>query len=53
MAPICFKSIYLRVCPAANTTGLLGYDFGAQSAFASVGAETDVAGKDVQARWGR
>lgn len=35
---------------AANTTGLVGYDFGAQSAFASVGAETDVAGKDVQAR---
>lgn len=33
----------------SNTTGLIGYDFGAQSAFASVGGETDVAGKDVQA----
>jgi len=33
----------------ARTTGLVGYDFGAQSAFASVGADTDVAGKEVQA----
>jgi hypothetical protein len=29
---------------------MVGYDFGAQSAFVSVGADTDVSGKEVQAR---
>ena len=38
-------------CFAANSTGMVGYDFGAQSAFVSVGADTDVSGKEVQARW--
>ncbi len=37
-------------CAAANSTGMVGYDFGAQSAFVSVGADTDVSGKEVQAR---
>ena len=37
-------------CCAANSTGMVGYDFGAQSAFVSVGADTDVSGKEVQAR---
>lgn len=30
---------------------MVGYDFGAQSAFVSVGADTDVSGKEVQARY--
>ena len=34
----------------ANSTGMVGYDFGAQSAFVSVGADTEVSGKEVQAR---
>ena len=35
---------------AANSTGMVGYDFGAQSAFVSVGADTELSGKEVQAR---
>ena len=45
--PLTFRSVW---CPAANSTGMVGYDFGAQSAFVSVGADTDVSGKEVQAR---
>ncbi|CAK0787514.1 hypothetical protein CVIRNUC_010734 [Coccomyxa viridis] len=33
----------------ANSTGMVGYDFGAQSAFVSVGADTELSGKEVQA----
>ncbi len=41
----------LVCCDAANSTGMVGYDFGAQSAFVSVGADTDVSAKEVQARY--